>query len=205
MECTCHWSEHMHITYEYITDRTYIRETDTPRSSTTDSVLSLNDIDRRISALRREAQHIQDVYKQLAEFLHSNAMLPFNDALVDYLQYFIQEEQTKQKSNADNGEVIGNLERMKEDFKEHIELIKSSLAEKKNVDAQNRSKLQPEDISRLIQSLYDLPITGKQIREQVEGILIGHDAAVNRQEHYVELPIKAETSNVMEALMAILR
>lgn len=163
-------------------------------------MITLDDIDQRINQLRYEAEHIQTVYKKLAEFLHMNAMLPFNDAVIEYLQYFIQEEQTKQKSRADNQQVINNLETMTEDFRTHIQLIQDTMKSQTDSDKQNKGQQQPEDVANLIQSLYDLPIMGIQLRDQVKSIMISQDVVVDKHERVIDLPTNSDCSRVMQQL-----
>ena len=165
--------------------------------------MTIDDINRRIEELRYEAAHIQHAYKQLATFLHSNAMLPFNDAVVEYLQYFIQEEQTKHRAHADNQEVISNLEKMKADFENHIQVIKESIPNQDDPERQYPSAQRPEDVVNLIQSLYDLPIMGAQLRDQVKSIMLGHEVVVNRHERLVDLPNPSNCSTVLRELTEV--
>ncbi|CAF1160764.1 unnamed protein product [Rotaria sp. Silwood1] len=93
--CGCHWLQHKHITYEHKTKRV---------------VMTLSDIDQRISDLRGEASKIQEVYKKVAIFLHANAIVATNDDILEYLQYFIREEQMKQSVGASNADVIADID-----------------------------------------------------------------------------------------------
>lgn len=198
--CNCSWSSHRHITYEYLTDQTRFGQHVINNSSTTQTTITFDDIDQRINQLRYEAEHIQTVYKKLAEFLHSNAMLPFNDAVIEYLQYFIQEEQTKQNSSADNQQVINQLQTMTEDFRSHIKLIEDTIKSQTDSGKQNKSQQQPKDVANLIQSLYDLPIMGIQLRDQVKSIMIGQEVVVNKHERVIDLPTNSNCSKVMQQL-----
>lgn len=171
-------------------------------SSTTSSTLTVKDIDRRIQNLRHEANHIQSVYKKLTEFLHANAMLPFNDAVVDYLDYFIKEENTKRNFDVDNQQVINNLQKMKADFEKHIHLIRNAV-KTKDLDKSNRSHIQPEEAANLIRSLYDLSIMGTQLEDQVRSIMLGQSILVNKNEFSVDLQTTSTRSKVMEELIEL--
>jgi hypothetical protein len=156
----------------------------------------LVDIDKRISDLRAEEKEIQDVYKKLAGFLHVNAILPINDDIVAYIEYFIREEQMKQSAGARNIEVIAGLRKMMNEFKEDMELLKKTLQDQRQTpDHMDIPK--PEDIFTLVGTLYRLPINGKQIREQVNGIKISQEKSGAKRENYISLPSKAASSNVM--------
>jgi hypothetical protein len=158
--------------------------------------MTLSDIDKRISDLRAEEREIQDVYRKLAGFLHANAILPINDEIVAYLEYFIREEQLKQSAGARNSEVITGLDTMMTEFKQEMELFKRTLQDQRN-SANAMDIPQSEDIFTLVGTLYRLPINGRQIREQVNGIKISQERYGAKRENYVSLPRKADSSKVM--------
>jgi hypothetical protein len=165
--------------------------------------LSLADIDKRISDLREEESKIQDVYKKLAQFLHKNAILPINDDFIDYLRYFIREEQMKQSAGARNTEVITSLEKMMADYNSDMELFKKTLQDQRD-SGDEAETLQPEEVFTLVGTLYRLPITGQQIREQVVGIQFGQEKYGVKHENLVSLPAKAASSQVMLKLRDIM-
>ncbi|UJR32245.1 hypothetical protein I4U23_019711 [Adineta vaga] len=196
--CDCHWLQHKHITYEYKTNRTNVKSV-TTRSKRT---MTMDDIDKRISDLRKEERKIQNVYKKLVRFLHVNALLSTNDDYIDYLEYFIREERMKQGAGAENTQMIDNLQKIKDDYRKEMDLFKRTAEEQKNT-ANTSEVIKPEDIFDLVNELYELPITGEQIRHQVEGIKIGQERNGFRREIYVDLPAKAATSKVMRQLQEI--
>jgi len=164
--------------------------------------LSLSEIDQHISDLREEERQIQDAYKKFAQFLHANSILPINDGYIDYLQYFIREEQMKQNAGAHNTEVIARLEKMLTDYTSEMELFKKTLQAQRD-SGDEIETLTPEDVFALAGTLYHLPINGKKIRDQVEGIKMGQDKYGAHREIFVELPAKAASSKVMLQLKDI--
>jgi hypothetical protein len=62
--------------------------------------------------------------KKLSKFLHANAILPINDDILEYIQYFIREEQMKNNVGTDNAEVIAGLKKMVADYSNEIDLFK---------------------------------------------------------------------------------
>jgi hypothetical protein len=164
--------------------------------------MTLTDIDKRISDLRAEEREIQNVYRKLAAFLYANSILPINDDIVAYLEYFIREEQMKQSAGARNTDVITGLETMMTDFKQEMELFKKTVEDQKDsANAMNIPK--PEDIFDLVGTLYELPINGRQIQEQVNGIRISQEQYGAKGENYVSLPEKAAWSKVMIQMQEI--
>ena len=194
MECQCLWWEHIHITYEYKTSR----------SINNSSAATLDDIEQRLSDLRREADQIQDTYRQLAEFYQANALIPGNDSFAEYLQYFIDEEMKKQGGTARNNEVIASLQELLENFRQHMEMLRRTIEEQRNSGNENRSRLEPRDIFALVNNLYTLPINGRQIREQVQGIEMGERQNILVQEQLIQLPEHAASSTMMVAAIQIL-
>ncbi len=199
--CHCDWKKHKHITYECNTQLTHAKS-NTTSNTTSNKELSLKDIDKRIHALRDEQAQIQDVYKKLARFLYIKSILPINDVYIEYLEYFIREEQMKQGTRDYNTETIANLEKMIKDYKNEMESFKRILEEQKAAGKETET-LSPDEVFTLAGTLYHLPINGKQIRAQVDGIKFGQRKCTADREKFVELPAKAASSKVMLQLRDI--
>ncbi|CAF1157636.1 unnamed protein product [Rotaria sordida] len=191
-KCKCSWQKHQHITYEYETNVRRLTEAS-----------SLSDIDKRISDLKDEKSKIEDVYKKLSKFLHANAILPLNDDILEYLRLFIKEEQMKKSAGNQNNDVIQGLEQMMKDYEEEINLFKKTIENEK--DRSNaKDVLKPDEIFPLVGSLYRLPINGKKIREQVDGLKISQNNISSKREVFVELPVKANSSTIMRQFQNII-
>ena len=187
--CDCHWLQHKHITYEYDTNRTHLSANSNPQSF-------LQIIDKRIDDLRSEQTQIQDAYKKLIEFLHTSSLIPVNNDVAEYLQYFIREEQMKKDAGTQNQAVINGLEKIRSDFISETEQLKKAIDEQKKAGGP-REVIEPEKIFDLVDAIYALPITGRQIKEQVEGIKLGKEDYDTKREIQVKLPNKAAQSKVM--------
>ena len=154
---------------------------------------SVSDIDQRISDLRAEKSKIEDVYKQLSKFLHANAILPFNDDIVEYLRHFIQDEQMKKNAGGTNNDVIEGLEKTMKEFEEEMKLFKETIRN----EQKSANTLTPEQIFPLVGTLYHLPINGTKIREQVDGIKLAQTDTEKKREISVPLPTTANSSTIM--------
>ncbi|CAF3933909.1 unnamed protein product [Rotaria sordida] len=80
---------------------------------------------------------------------------------------------------------------------------------KKTIQGQRNSEntaenLRSEDIFTLVGTLYRLPINGKQIREQVQGVEISQGEYSAKREVLVDLPAKAASSKVVLQLKDII-
>jgi deoxyxylulose-5-phosphate synthase len=118
-------------------------------------------------------------------------MLPINNDILEYLRHFIREEQMKK-----NNDVVQGLEKMMKDYQEEMDLFKETIKNDKD-SSNSRGVLQPQDIFPLVGSLYRLPINGKTIREQVQGLKIAQENISAKRDIFVELPAKANSSKVM--------
>jgi hypothetical protein len=95
-----------------------------------------------------------------------------------------------------NYDVVQGLEKMMKDYEEEMNLFKETI--KNDKDASNsRDVLQPDEIFPLVGTLYRLPINGRKIREQVDGLKITQENIGRKRENYVQLPAKANNSTVM--------
>lgn len=197
--CGCHWQSHQHITYEYISNRTRLRFPLGTGPIVTDQSVFLRDLDRRINSLRDESGTIQDNYKRFAVFLKKKAMLPINDNYIAYVEYFIRLEREKANA-AEHLEVIANLERIVQDFRNHIETFDRTIRE--NPD-QDETDLTPTEVFELAEQLFALPITGVLIKEQVDAIDEGERQVAGQREHSVRLLANAATSQILTELTRI--
>ena len=86
------------------------------------------------------------------------------------------------------------------EFTTNMELLRKTLAQQKQAGGGGgggRDVIKPEKIFDLVGTLYKLPITGRQIQQQVEGIKLGQERYGSQQEILVKLPSKAASSRVM--------
>lgn len=146
---------------------------------------------------------IQEIYQQLARFMHANALIPFNDAYTKYLDYYISIENRTGRSPSDSGSKLQRLQEVKRDFEQHLNTFKGELEKLPREQRYERVSLTPSNIIRLINELYALPISGVKIHEQVSQIQFVEDRGFKKNEIYVELPVKAANSKVMKALVAV--
>ena len=185
MICRCSWEQHIHITYAYQTSLTHL-----------DKNCSLSDIDQRITNLRDEKAKIEDVYKQLSKFLHANSLLPINDDILAYLEYFIRLEQMKQHSGGQDNTVVEGLRQIMRDYEEEIKLFKQTIKDERD-PSRAKGVLQCEEVFPLVGTLYRLPINGPKIREQVDKLKMDQNNLLTKREIFVELPATVNSSKVM--------
>ncbi len=165
-------------------------------------------IEKRIKDLKEEQEAIIKVCTQLTQFLRANALNPVNDDILEYIQHFIREEQTKKNAGVQNDGVIEGLKKLLVDYKNEMEILQQGLKMSQTSLATNSSNqtniVKPEEIFILVGTLYRLPINGAKIRAQVDELKnVQHRFSRNR-EQTVNLPTEADASSVMADLRQIL-
>ncbi|CAF4895201.1 unnamed protein product, partial [Rotaria socialis] len=73
---------------------------------------------------------------------------------------------------------------------DEVNLYNASVTSQNNSSSKEQfdNSVQIDEIFRLVQELYDLPINGKLIKEQVERMKEGQVYAAQRDEQFVDLP-----------------
>ena len=197
--CSCQWNEHMHVTYELKKSLTYVDVDNNQESS-----YPLNNIgsriDRRIELLKQEQEIIRHVCAKLRLFLTVSSINPTNDDVIEYINHFIREEKDKKEAGDDNQKVIDGLENLIQEYQEEIKLLKSNVH-----DNSDRSEIPTiEEIFVFKLQLFELPITGKYIKDQIENLNFNQMNIAEQREEYIDIPISADFTDTMQQLKQIL-
>lgn len=182
--CHCSWKKHLHITYEY---KTVIKR-----------LKSLGDIDKFIHHLRAELSTIQEVSEKLNAFLLANSLLPINKSITDYLEYFIQVEESNRNRNAT---VTEKLKQMKKDM---LRMNGETEERLKHMRQNSDTVIVPEasEIPALIDQLYKLPINGAMIEQQVKDIG-NFEFITHVNESVITLPAHCMNNPLVKAIQAL--
>lgn len=200
-QCGCHWSNHKHITYDYHSNIKYIplRATLTTKDG---SVFSLKIIDKHIENLRYEENAIKEVYRSLTLFIYQNALVPINDSVVDYLKYFLKEAENKKTNDENNKKEIQRLKDLINEYNSVFTSMRAIFEENAHNHDENFT---PENMVRKVEELYELPIMGRQFREQLESITLKQHDDNNDREIHIELPAKSSQTKTMKVLHEVMR
>ncbi len=92
-------------------------------------------------------------------------MTPYNDDIIEYIRYFIRDEEMKKNAGADNQKVIEDLPKLVDDYENEQKLFNTTLNNKTIDIASNftNNEYEPEDIFGSVSQLYKLPINGPSI------------------------------------------
>ena len=167
--CGCSWSVHMHIKYE--TKQVPIKVEDgNVKKQIEDKVSKIQIIERHLQSLQERINKL-DVEKcvvakvcaKFACFLKHNAMAPYNDATLDYLEHFIEVEKGKVGAGGDRS-VLTRLVEMKSMYQEEVTILEEEISD------QTSSVRVPtvEEINKLYDDLCRLEITGPMFKQPWE-------------------------------------
>ncbi|CAG8672274.1 1645_t:CDS:2, partial [Cetraspora pellucida] len=184
--CGCLWNKHMHITYENEqisvdkVDENIKILIDQKQSDQTIKAAYIKDLEKRINQLKEEKKTINKIIVKFALFLRQNAIAAFNDAYVDYLDHYINEEKIKKGANpmTYNNKVLKELETSRREYVEKMETIKDAI----EADKVSSVPISPEDINKLEKQLYHLTISGQTLQKMKDETKRGHINAINYHE-----------------------
>ncbi|CAF3355793.1 unnamed protein product [Rotaria socialis] len=196
--CSCEWKTHIHVTYEFQKQLTYLVMDNEHVTSSSQSVIS--SIDRRIHELKQEEQIILHICTNLTLFLRMSSINPIDEDIVEYINHFIREEKEKGIAGDKNEEIIHRLECLIAEYRAAFNLINSNV-----INETDRSYTPTiEEIFTCKLQLFELPITGKYIEDQVESLNSNQMNLAAQREHYIDLPQSAKSSSTMKVLKKLL-
>ena len=100
-QCGHMWNQHMHLRYELIqVTKPIISKAVEGRMAEVKTekekmVIYKKELDDKIKEFQKEHDDILQMSAQFGAFLKKNAIIPYNDAVADYLDFYIQEERQK--------------------------------------------------------------------------------------------------------------
>ncbi|CAG8521474.1 2935_t:CDS:2, partial [Racocetra persica] len=184
--CGCLWNKHMHITYE--NEQISVDKVDEnikiliseKQSDQTIKAAYIKDLEKRINQLKEEKKTINKIIVKFALFLRQNAIAAFNDAYVDYLDHFINEEKIKKGANPNtyNNKVLEELETSRREYAEKMETIKDAI----EADKVSSVPISPEDINKLEKQLLNLTISGQTLQKMKDETKRGQINSINYHE-----------------------
>ncbi|XP_055330645.1 uncharacterized protein LOC129583006 [Paramacrobiotus metropolitanus] len=179
--CGCSWDKHVHVMLDYYEAHDKIVDKSTQellrqKNGDIDAATAfLDKLAKRKDGLNKEMSTITSVVSHFGSFLKQNAIVPYNDAMEDYLNYAILEEQNKIPLGASDA-VKKNLEVMLSKYRIERKILDDAMAKGSKVE------MSPQDIEKMVQTLYALPIKGAEIRSAVENSKNAQEHSVLRQE-----------------------
>jgi len=169
--CNHMWDQHMHLRYELkVVTKQFIDDKVRKKMAGVASeiermVIYKTNLDVKIGELQREHDDLIKMSAEFGAFLKKNAIIPYNDSVADYLDYFITEEAKKNSLIRDENKII-KLTESRERYMQEKKILDQVL----DGEIKTGSIPSPEELKGLIQKMFKMKHFGKDIRQVFEGI-----------------------------------
>jgi len=184
--CGCSWKVHMHITYECTQVKTNIVDVNIQKQIQ-DKTVNIETINQHLKSLEDRIRVLEDEKRQVAEvsakfgcFLKHNAIAPFNDAMLDYLEHLIEIERGKVSAGGEKSTLTG-LENMKSMYEEEVKILERAIN-----DPESTTRV---PVTENIRSLYDhlchLQITGPMLKNAMNAAEAANVGAMQYNEQRI--------------------
>jgi GTPase SAR1 family protein len=188
MECGCGWDVHMHITYETKEIVTKMKDPDVEKRLG-DKQARKDIIEQHKRKLKAESEALESEKKTIAEvsamfacFLKNNAIAPYNDALMSYLDHIIKVEEAKPTPGGSNATLEG-LRGMRDVYTAEIKTLQDAMKS----SSEEISVLDPAKIQAQIQKLYDLTTSGRMLADMMKVVDEASEDATASSEKVVQV------------------
>uniref|UniRef100_A0A914XNS0 G domain-containing protein n=1 Tax=Plectus sambesii TaxID=2011161 RepID=A0A914XNS0_9BILA len=183
--CGCSWDLHMHITFsqesvtEMIEDEEVKKAINENKGAKTAQNLHIEKLKKRGEEYKAEQKKIDEICAKFGAFLKRHAILPYNDAIEDYLKLNISEAERLDPLSPNKDDI----KRLKDQLKQYQEQ-KRVLDESMRQDPRKEVKL--EDIKVMQKELLNLPLTGKDIQDLFDATVTGQQTNFRYTEQYYD-------------------
>ncbi|XP_054166279.1 uncharacterized protein LOC128963777 [Oppia nitens] len=168
--CGHSYMVHLHVNYETRKIKTKRRDEAKYALITSDEEArdaqrdKVNELMDRQKLLAEESKIINECMAMFAVFLKHNALTPFNDAFMDYVEHLIRdEEQNNRLVSGVKQQSVKQLKDMLEQYKHERDSILDAMKK-----GDNYKTVTLEDIDNCVNRLNKLPINGKKIQELMQ-------------------------------------
>jgi hypothetical protein len=161
--CDCSWNVHMHVTYDLVSvtkpgeDANARERYQNVTSATQMKQLAIAELENTIQELEYERNQIMEASAQFGLFLKKNSLLPYNDAMLGYLDYIIKQEKEKAAVSKDNTQVEAMVD-LKLRYEHEVQALKKSL------NVLNDESLSTRCQEDIIQHLYQMKHFGDNLK-----------------------------------------
>ena len=180
--CKCPWDLHMHITYvtKQVTNHVLDENVSRQMNDKDQKIKAIEDYKKGLLQKKKELEEeiavITKVSAQFACFLKANAIAPYNDAVLKYLDHLISVEEDKAAETRNKCE-LKRLRDLKSTYSKEIEVVQKAIDE-----GRGSAVLRPEDIYQNIDRLRELKHYGSTFIEMMATAHTANSMAVRRCE-----------------------
>ena len=175
-ECGHHYTAHMHMTYdleefpkEFLSPEVQA-QINAKKSAKETKEAFKKAIDTKIEELKEEERIIMKTSAKYGSFLKANALIPYNDAVGDYLEMSIEQERNK-VSAIRNDTLLATMEDMKRQYEHERRILDNAIGTDNDQNIHT-----PEEVKKLQDELFRLKHMGQTLKDLFSGISIAHSA-----------------------------
>ena len=174
VECGHSYNMHMHRTYDLVTvKRSFIspevqRKINEKKGAESKMEATVSELKNLVKEFEDEQKEVHSISATYGAFLKDVAIIAYNDALGDYLEMCIHQENEKDPRIRDK-DLVDRLQKSKQDYEEEKALIVNAM---KRSGAASGSGFTPDQIARLQKDLFKMKHFGaslKRIFDNIEG------------------------------------
>jgi GTPase SAR1 family protein len=186
LQCSHHWQQHLHVMYELfpetvtVIDSRIEQQLNNHADDITLKQTAISLHNKRVTEYKQEQETIRDTAAKFCIFLKNNSLVPYNDALIAYLDFLIKEEQAKVQAGGNNKRLL-SLTEERHKHQEAIELITRNMTSNATWN-----DLSEGAVDRMVQGLYSLKHFGKNLQELKQGITTAHQATYRERPYTVK-------------------
>ena len=175
-QCGHHYTKHMHITYDTkifaveFLDKTVQEQIYQKKSAKEQKEAFKRAIETKNTELMEEEKIIMKTSAKYGSFLKANAIIPYNDAVEDYLDMCIDQERNKAREIR-NDALLSTMEDMRRQYQEERKILDGAIG---SGGAENIHTA--EDVMKLQEELFRLKHMGKTLKDLFDGISFSQSA-----------------------------
>jgi hypothetical protein len=184
--CGHHWMVHLHVTYETqekmktVRDPTVAAQLKANESEITIKQTAIDNIMRKLQEAQREHATIQDAAARFGLFLKKNAITPYNDAMLDYIDHQIKQEKEKVVLHDVSPKQLEGLIKRRQEYEERIDSIKRSIAA-----GTGEEVLDENGVEELVEELFQMKHWGQNLQDVQEVATAAEEAAYRERPYAV--------------------
>jgi GTPase SAR1 family protein len=165
-QCGHMWDQHMHLRYELkpvtkaIISQGVKSRMKEVASEKEKMIIYKKELDDKVNQFKKEHDNILQMSAQFGAYLKKNAIIPYNDAVADYLDFYINEEAQKDAKLRD----ASKLQKMR-DSKANYEQQKSILDEALKEEVASDKIPSTEEVKVMTEKLFKMDHFGRDIKK----------------------------------------
>lgn len=184
--CGHHWRQHLHSLFELVEETVTVidngiqQQLNNHADDITLKQTAIASNERLVKEYRQEQEIIRNTAAKFCVFLKNNSLVPYNDALIGYLDFLIKEEQAKVQAGGNNRRLL-SLTEERHKHQEAIDIITRHM----NSNA-NWNDLSEGGVDRMVQTLYNLKHFGENLQNLKRGVTSAHQATYRERPYMVK-------------------